>query len=117
MGLEAFDIAPNNNGGRKKKTEEKRTVNYEDAFVLEDDSEEFWRQLLNKHSITGKPEGEEMVELCVELHILPRTIESKLHKHEIFEYEWMKSQKMREKGFDPEDKDSALVSFVADAKE
>jgi hypothetical protein len=118
MGLEAFDVAPDNKGGRKesRSADNRQSKSFDRALTLSKDSESYWRQLLNEHSIAGKPEGADMAILCNETQLLPRTVRSKLHEHGIFEYEEIKKQELQDSGLEP-DTDSSLVSFVHDAKE
>lgn len=120
MGLDAFNIAPDNKGGRKKKEEKDRipqpSARVENALILERDNEDYWRELVVKHSDGNKPEGQSMAAICNEAQVMPRTVRWKLHEHGIFEYEHVQEEKLERQGIDA-DKVGGFAAFVTNGSD
>jgi hypothetical protein len=122
MGLEAFNIKPDNNGGRSKKEEMlSRERANKLALTKEKDTKKFWEKLVDKHANGEKPEGQRMAAICGEVQTLPITVRRKLHEHGIFEYEeieeidWGNLEIQYESRLE-RNSDSNMVQFVQDAK-
>jgi hypothetical protein len=95
MGLEEFDIAPDNKGGRKKKSEQEDEVQREPIGLSsgEYNSEEYWKSLLEEYWNGEKLTFDAMQSMCHDTHMLPTTICDKfiefdlLSRRELGEYE------------------------------
>lgn len=118
MGLDNFDIAPDNKGGRKKK-EESEESDYKgeywegDAFHTEHrlPPEDYWRTMFDRHVEGDEPTGSELKEICKDTCLLPRTVKSKLVKYNICEFpEFVEEEEQKE------DESSGLASLVNNAK-
>lgn len=88
MGLENFNVAPDNKGGRPSKEEtEKETEKSEDgAFYVGHklSPEEYWNQLYDDYVEGEEPDSEEITEMAREAVVLPRTVKSQLAEHGIY---------------------------------
>lgn len=92
MGLDAFNVAPDNKGGRKKKEEtddqgfsEERDPGYEhDALTIEKDTEEYWQDLFDRFVTGEEPNNEELVQLVAWTQTNPRTVKTKMYEYDIW---------------------------------
>lgn len=95
MGLEDFNIAPDNKGGRKKKEEKQdnsprtRMVDGE-AFTMEDDTKEWWQEQLRAEVVeqSGDNIEEKIPTLAGYVFMNPVSVRIKLEEHEIHETDW-----------------------------
>lgn len=88
MGLDNFNVAPNNMGGRSKGSEDEEDVRrVNTAHTFQKDSEEFWEEQYATVVGMRDPEDRHIRELADKLHLLPRTIKSKLTEYGVYEYE------------------------------
>lgn len=89
MGLENFNIAPDNKGGRKPGSGEEQPEPdvIQSAYTMEKDTEQWWQEVADTHVSGDHPTRAEMVRICQDLHILPRTAKQMFTIHGIFDYE------------------------------
>lgn len=93
MGLENFDIAPDNRGGRKDDEEDEYGRKVSGAFTGDDDTEDFWKKQYGTVIGLGDPNESHIMELADNLHLLTRTVKQKLTEHEVHEFEEFVVQK------------------------
>lgn len=97
MGLEAFDIAPDNKGGRKEKDDEEEEQygrRVEGTFNPEVDTEEWWRERIEE--VCGElnedddfeTNADKIGDLASATAEFPVDVRKRLHKHGIFETDW-----------------------------
>lgn len=106
MGLENFNIAADNKGGRKPGSGEEKpdpTI-IETAYTRKKDSEDWWQQVWDDYVSYDEPTRGEMMRICNDLHVLPRTVKQKFTEYGLFEYE----EFMRENTGKTKDKNSIL---------
>lgn len=84
MGLEEFNVAPDNKGGRPEKTEEEQNGREAIGLTMEKyNSQEYWKSLLQQSWNGSEITVEAMSEMTEETVLLPHTVISKLMEHEI----------------------------------
>lgn len=84
MGLDEFNIAPDNKGGRPEKTEDNEEP--QDYFGPSHDeysSEEYWESLLEDNWNGSEITFDAMKAMCAESHMLPQSVVSKLVDNDI----------------------------------
>lgn len=110
MGLDNFDIAPDNRGGRKQgEGEEEYGRRIQEAFTVDDDTEGFWSEQYGTVVGLGEPDDSHITELAGKLHLLPRTVKQKLTEHEVYEFDGFVAQER-------ESKSTSLQALVDNAK-
>lgn len=89
MGLESFNVAPDNKGGRpsKEEEEESNTRRVDSAHTMDDDTEEYWSEMFNKHVAGSEPSAEELMKIASDTHLLSRTVKMKLTEFGVYEYD------------------------------
>jgi len=89
MGLEAFNVAPDNNGGRKKKeeTEEEkhRRFSHEEAFNGSH-GKEFWQKLWNRYHADSKTIHEVLEQISEHAAVLPRTAVTQMQEEDVVDF-------------------------------
>lgn len=84
MGLDEFNIAPDNKGGRPEKTEEESDTKNGYGISIEDyNSEEYWESLLEDNWDGSEITFDAMKGMCAQTHMLPQSIVSKLMEHDV----------------------------------
>lgn len=126
MGLEKYNVAPDDKGGRPEKEEEdyKRRGRADDPLTQDKDNKEFlqskWDDIVSGDEATSS----EIQTLCSMLAILPRTLKEKVKEYGIgefdgdeeTEYSDMPEETSATFG-DGEDSSSGFASIIENAKE
>lgn len=88
MGLDHYDIAPDDRGGRPEEEEEdySRTPMGEEPLTTENDTESFWEKILDRFVTGDKPDDDELAQISHYCSILPRTARNKLEEHGFCEF-------------------------------
>lgn len=123
MGLESFRVAPDNKGGRPEKEEEEEQYvrRLEDAHTMDDDTEEYWQDLFDRHVSGDEPTPSEVMGMCNETVLLDRTVKQKLTRFGVYEYDEFKGTlptagKQDGTGGKSSEPSSGLLAAVENAK-
>jgi len=90
MGLNSFNVAPDNQGGRPEGSKEDRGYSSREsdtghAMTIEH-GEEYLKGLLEKFVEGDRPTSEEMGKMSHYSHLLPRSLKVEFHQHGILDY-------------------------------
>lgn len=88
MGLENFNIAPDNKGGRKPKEErdENPYRNVEGEPYTMEHGKDYWKRVWHRFVEGTEADDDEMAMMAHFTHCLPNTVKQNLHEHDIAEY-------------------------------
>lgn len=89
MGLDSFDIAPDNTGGRPSGSNDSDGSNperSETAHTLHKEGEEYWQEAWDIFVAGDEPEQHEMRQLCQYSKLLPHAVKQRLTEHGICEF-------------------------------
>lgn len=97
MGLQNFNITPEDKGGRPSKSERgKRTArNPGEAYCAHKHGEDYWKRVYMKFVDGGEVGNEEMKDICEYAQTLPHTAKRQLQDHGIHDFgleEWTGSK-------------------------
>lgn len=90
MGLDQFNVAPDNNGGRPEGSKEDRgystrETDHGDPMTM-DHGEDYLNDIMDRFVEGDKPTDEEMKKITDYTHLLPRSVKVELDKHGIVDY-------------------------------
>lgn len=88
MGLDKFNIAPDNKGGRKpkEKRDEEEFRGVEGEPYIKDHGEDYWRKVWHKFVEGTEAGDQEMAKMARYTSCLPITVKQNLHEYDIAEY-------------------------------
>lgn len=117
MGLEKYNIAPDDKGGRPEKEEEEgdlaRDAVGEKALTIDNDDESYWQEMYDEYG--------NITLICHHASVLPRTAKRKMSEHGIGDWDFEPKpdpspSKSKSSITDKGDSNSGFAAIINDAK-
>lgn len=128
MGLDSFNIAPDNTGGRPKGNDDSDSSEpqrHETAHTLDKEGKEYWEEVWSIFVSGDEPEDGDMRRICQYTQLLPHTVKQRLTEHDLYEFTQEERRERDEPDMnieqssnssDDESRSSGLSSLIDDAK-